>query len=331
MPITGDWNLNEIDRTYHKYNARHPCLLRLNDSSFLVRFPGDWPPGVLTALEVQLYANHNMRLYDASLNVTHNPWGYRDFAMLMNRHDDSGFGWAFYSHLERRIKYPPAELEPATIHEFMVHDSDIESREFVARGNVQVPAEWYEETIKAAQRREVARARSIRESKRNRSNLAGLSNINSAENKAALAKKRALEEEEFQNDMREQAAQRKRTRNEVEEGEVSDATVTGSSGSGAKPNAPVVPTAGSGSSGQTSSKGAFRDKPSTPSSIASPAPTTVAGSLAGSPRAPASPSMSAIDAIIWNDKSSNPTPTVGDLELTDKDAVGEDEMDTGGS
>jgi hypothetical protein len=138
-----------------------------------------------------------MRLFDASLDICYNPWGYRDFAMLMNRYDDSGFGWAFYSDIERRVKYPD-NLEPATIAEFLVHDNDIDGREVVRRGNVQVSAAWYQHTIEADQRRLVNREKNIRSSQAAKRNSVGIPDISSPAKKAALARKIAEKEDEFQ-------------------------------------------------------------------------------------------------------------------------------------
>jgi hypothetical protein len=205
MPLNGDYNLDEIDRDYHGYNRAHPCLIRLNDASFLVRFPGSWHPGVIAAKQVQIYAAHNMRLFDASLDVRATPWGYRDFAMLMNQHDNSGFGWAFYSPLERRVKYPE-NLEPATVAEFMVHDDDIDGREVVRRGNVQVSAAWYQHAIEAEQRRVVAREKNIRNNQAAKRNLYGIPDIASPAKKAALARKIAEQEDEYQAAMARQRA-----------------------------------------------------------------------------------------------------------------------------
>ncbi|KAJ7802309.1 hypothetical protein B0H14DRAFT_3488538 [Mycena olivaceomarginata] len=186
MPLTSEFNLDQIDRVYHRYNRLLPCLIRLNDTSFLVRFPGTWHEGVLPA----------------AVRIT---WRYRDFASLMNRYDDSGFGWAFYSHLKHRVKYPD-DLEPATLAEFLVRDTDIDVHERVREGNVQVSAKWYHNTMEANQRREVARERNIHDSCALKRNNAGVSKIDSPANKVALARKWVADEEEFQEAMRRQEA-----------------------------------------------------------------------------------------------------------------------------
>jgi hypothetical protein len=83
----------------------------------------------------------------------------------------------------------------------------------VKDGFIQVQREWYDNTIRAAQRHEIMRQRNINESKRCRSNFSGLVDIDLPENKAALARRRVADGAEF-------CDQQKRCRAEVEEGEV---------------------------------------------------------------------------------------------------------------
>jgi hypothetical protein len=138
----------------------------------------------------------------------------------MNQHDMSGFGWAYYSHNEQRIKYPAGDLEPATLDGFMVLDSDLDNREFVRPGFVQVSKDWYDQQMQYIQRRDVNRAKKTMENREAKRNFASVPNIASAENRAALARKRQLEDEEFSENLRRQEA-RKRARSEtVEEGEI---------------------------------------------------------------------------------------------------------------
>jgi hypothetical protein len=213
--LTGEYNLNRIDRSYHRFNDLHRVFIRLTPDLFLGRF-GDLPEMTIAAQQVQLFAMHNMRLHDAALNLDYNPMFYREFIDLMNRYDASGYTWAYYSESEGRIKYPYPELEPATVSALQVCDSDIERRETVRAGNVQVSAEWYNHTIEVNQRREVARERNIRKSQEAKLNFAGLPNIDSPANRAALVRKRKADEAEFQEH---RAERRKKQSVGPEEGE----------------------------------------------------------------------------------------------------------------
>ncbi|KAJ7770364.1 hypothetical protein B0H14DRAFT_2632589 [Mycena olivaceomarginata] len=74
----------------------------------------------------------------------------------------------------------------------------IDGREVVRRGNVQVSAAWYQHVIEADQRRLVNRVKNIRSSQAAKRNLVGIPDIASPAKKAALARKIAEKEDEFQ-------------------------------------------------------------------------------------------------------------------------------------
>lgn len=147
----------------------------------------------------------------------------------------------------------------------------------VKDGFIQVEREWYDNTIRAAQRREIMRQRNINESKRRRSNFSGLVDIDSPENKAALAKRRVADDAEFRD-------QQKRRRAEVEEGEVVRNRMDGpaaveSPASTVRANA----ASGSGANGNAvASSSAIRAPSPIPSTFADSIRGSVAGSVSGS-------------------------------------------------
>ncbi|KAJ7312286.1 hypothetical protein DFH08DRAFT_822323 [Mycena albidolilacea] len=133
--ITGEYDLRTIPEKYHRYNQLHPCLTRLNDESFLIRFDDGTRPSVIADKQVQLFVIHNMRLHDASLDLEFNPYGYRAFVVFFNACDGSGYNFAYYSKTERRIKFPTAQLCPASLLELQVTDRDIEPGEKAGASN----------------------------------------------------------------------------------------------------------------------------------------------------------------------------------------------------
>ncbi|KAJ7927162.1 hypothetical protein B0H13DRAFT_2557674 [Mycena leptocephala] len=289
MPLTGDYNTDRIDRKYHRYNELHPDLWRLDDATFLTRFEGR-TPGLIAAQMVQLYIGHNIRLHDATRRVTDVPFGYTTFATSMANQAGSAYSWAYYSTSEECVKYLTPGARPPSFDNFLVMDSDIEPRDFIRPGHVQVAVEWYEEVLAIEQRRRVARLKRIAESRDSKKSWAGLSKVNSEENQVALARRIARDEEEYQRSL---TAKRKRVEDK-EEGEIAgtsapaavDTTVTPpvvtppvntNSGTVAPlllpfPNATVAPAAGPSNHALV---GPSTSMSSTPASHRDGAPSTV--------------------------------------------------------
>jgi hypothetical protein len=91
MPIQSTWEWKKVSTDWDKYNRAHPCLPRLDNECFVLRMLDD--PAVIPAKTVQLYALHNMVLYNASVRREFNPYGYEEFARLVHTNDAaSGFG-----------------------------------------------------------------------------------------------------------------------------------------------------------------------------------------------------------------------------------------------
>ncbi|KAJ7939007.1 hypothetical protein B0H13DRAFT_2301208 [Mycena leptocephala] len=102
----------------------------------------------------------------------------------------------------------------------MVLDGDLDNREFVRPGSVQVSRDWYDQQMQYIQCRDVNRAKKTMQNREAKRNFALVPIIASAENRAALARKRQLEDEEFSENLWKQEA-RKRPRSEtVKEGEI---------------------------------------------------------------------------------------------------------------
>ncbi|KAJ7936083.1 hypothetical protein B0H13DRAFT_2304162 [Mycena leptocephala] len=118
--------------------------------------------------------------------------------------------WAYWSEIEGRVKYLFPDLEPATITHFLVRDSDLETGETIRDGFTQVPTPWYDNQMRALQNREVIHVQYAEQLRLAKRNFAGLPDINSPANKAALNQKRAQEEEEFQTHCAERQRQRER-------------------------------------------------------------------------------------------------------------------------
>ncbi|KAJ7620078.1 hypothetical protein FB45DRAFT_871154 [Roridomyces roridus] len=187
--FSGDFNLDDIPRMYHKYNSTQPTVIRVAPGWFILRFPGYI--GLVSAWQFKVWVLHNRRLHIAIENavvVFENPAGYVDFANLFNLFGNR-FGWAIWT--PEGIIYPAEHLDIADYADFLVGNDDIDQGRGVIRpGHVQVEEQFFELLMDSWKHRAMNKERSIKQSQYAKLNYAGLPDVGSVANKAALALKR---------------------------------------------------------------------------------------------------------------------------------------------
>ncbi|KAJ7503954.1 hypothetical protein B0H11DRAFT_1983134 [Mycena galericulata] len=192
-------DVTTIPAIYSDFNRLHALIRRQDRETFVIKDPLSDPPNaesVLTAKTLQLFIRHNLLMNDPEQTITHNPFGYRKFAEIMNDFDHSTMKWAYYIPEDQWTQWY-VEGEVATLTAFLVRDQDIESG--IPPGKMLVDIDRYERATEALWQREQGRARSIAKSKQEKQGceLQVYRDVTSAGKRAALAERAKTMESEY--------------------------------------------------------------------------------------------------------------------------------------
>ncbi|KAJ7465208.1 hypothetical protein FB451DRAFT_1179387 [Mycena latifolia] len=145
-----------LPECYLAFNRIHSALKRITPSHFRVNIPGI-ETGVMLAQTIRHFADYNVAL------CTHNdfpslvPSYYVDFAVNMNRYDDSGYCWAYIDESNSTIVWKDscAVADPQSLG-LLDHEM---SERYLAPGDVAVSHVYYEN---AERLRDLELARGVR-------------------------------------------------------------------------------------------------------------------------------------------------------------------------
>ncbi|KAJ6460621.1 hypothetical protein C8R45DRAFT_941718 [Mycena sanguinolenta] len=115
---------------FEAFNAQHSGLKRRSKGIFSCHIPGI-DNKLISSSTIRLFTDYNEALVMGEGIPPIIPMYYSDFAQNMNRHDDSGFGWAYVDDNTGLIIFDD-KLTPADAASFCVLDSEINERHLAA-------------------------------------------------------------------------------------------------------------------------------------------------------------------------------------------------------
>ncbi|KAJ7701563.1 hypothetical protein B0H17DRAFT_1128337 [Mycena rosella] len=129
-----------LSERFLAFNRQHSALKRLTPGHFSFTISG-LDVELISAHTIRLYADYNVALATRDPPPSLAPAYYANFAELMNRCDDSGYGWAYLNE-SRTIEWQD-EWTLADPESFMVLDREITDR-FLAAGEVAVTQLYFD-------------------------------------------------------------------------------------------------------------------------------------------------------------------------------------------
>ncbi|KAJ7210321.1 hypothetical protein GGX14DRAFT_625256 [Mycena pura] len=196
MPLNGVRGSAKVSEVYREFNDIHaPACVRWNRDFFWVTAPGEIGR-MMPAHQIAHYAAFNALLHNMSAKTIpkRNPVGYVEFVDLMNQHDRRATsGWAKLAEVNGKVIWPARDCDAATPEEYLVTDDHLLPGEMVKPGHAQVDVKWLAVAQKALEEKILYEARRKAEAMAHKAGRRGNGprvDVNSKENRAALAKRK---------------------------------------------------------------------------------------------------------------------------------------------
>ncbi|KAJ7191880.1 hypothetical protein GGX14DRAFT_578608 [Mycena pura] len=183
------------------------ALSRRSDRDFFWVTPKGETGCMVPAQQIAHYAAFNALLHNMSAKTVpkRNPFGYVEFADLMNQHDQRATsGWSKLAKANSKVIWPARDCDATTPEEYLVTDDHLLPGEMVKPGHAQVDVKWLAIAQKALEEKILYEARCKAEAMAHKAGRRGNGprvDVNSKENRAALAKRkreRVGEDEEME-------------------------------------------------------------------------------------------------------------------------------------